>query len=67
VPGVAGEDDLVGDREFPIAGTLPPTPIPSIELPHGRTRASFHVILDRPWALDTHLSRDVAIATTSEI
>ena len=67
VPGVAAEEDLAGDREFPIAGTLPATPIPSIELPHGRTRASFHVILDRPWAIDTHLSRDVAIATTSEI
>jgi hypothetical protein len=62
-----GVDDIGGEHSYEIAGTLPSVPTPSIELPHGRARASFHVILDRPWALDTDLSRDVAIATTAEI
>jgi hypothetical protein len=59
--------DIAGDQTFEIQGTLPATPLPSIELPHGRTNASFHVILDRPFAPDTHLQRDVAIATSAEI
>ena len=63
----AGEVDLAGDREYAIEGTLPGRALPSIQLPHGRTNATFHVILDRPWALDSHLVRDIAIATTAEV
>jgi hypothetical protein len=59
--------DIAGDQTFEIEGTLPATPLPSIELPHGRASAQFHVILDRPFGPDTHLQRDVAIATTAEI
>ena len=36
-------------------------------LPHGRGRARFHVILAQDWALDTHYQRDVAVATTAEL
>src|SRR3989442_4296414 len=58
--GPTGSEDLAGDRTFDVSGTLPATALPSIELPHGKTSATFHVILDRPMAVDTHLSRDVA-------
>ena len=64
---LAPELELSGAQGFDISGVLPARPLPSIELPHGRTDATFHVILARPWALDSHLERDVAIATTAEI
>jgi hypothetical protein len=41
--------------------------LPSVDLPHGRARATFHVILARSWAPDIHYVRDVALATTREI
>ena len=41
--------------------------LPSIDLPHGRARAEFHVILAQAWAPDIHYRRDVAVATTSEL
>jgi hypothetical protein len=65
--GESGTEELAGTRIFEVSGSLPGTPLPSIELPHGRASATFHVILDRPFAPDTHLTRDVAIATTAEI
>jgi Arrestin (or S-antigen), N-terminal domain len=64
---LAPELELSGAQGFDINGVLPARPLPSIELPHGRTDATFHVILARPWALDSHLERDLAIATTAEI
>lgn len=63
---LAPELELSGTQGFDISGALPARPLPSIELPHGRTDATFQVILARPWALDSHLDRDVAIATTAE-
>ena len=39
--------------------------LPSVDLPHGRGRGQFHVILARAWAPDIHYVRDVALATTS--
>jgi hypothetical protein len=65
--GPEGVGDIAGERTYEVAGALPPLAVPSVELPHGKTSATFDVILDRPWAIDTHLSRDVAIATTAEI
>jgi Arrestin (or S-antigen), N-terminal domain len=41
--------------------------LPSIDLPHGRARATFHVILARAWARDDHYLRDVALATTDAL
>lgn len=38
--------------------------LPSCDLPHGRGRGRFHVILARAWAPDIHYVRDVALATT---
>lgn len=64
---LAAEAELTGDAGYDVAGTIPETPLPSIELPHGRTDATFHVILAKAWATDTHLERDVAIATTTEV
>jgi hypothetical protein len=41
--------------------------LPSIDLPHGRARGEFHVILARAWAQDIHYVRDVALATTTDL
>jgi hypothetical protein len=41
--------------------------LPSVDLPHGRSRARFHVILAQEWVPDIHYERDVAIATTTEL
>ena len=40
---------------------------PSIDLPHGRARGVFHVILAESMAPDTHYVRDVALATTTDL
>jgi hypothetical protein len=59
--------ELAGDRSIPLSGALSPQALPTIELPHGRASATFHVILATAWASDPHLVRDVAIATTLEL
>jgi hypothetical protein len=41
--------------------------LPSVDLPHGRSRAVFHVILAKAWAPDIHYVRDVAVATTADL
>ena len=41
--------------------------LPTIRLPHGRADGQFHVILAKAWAQDTHLVRDVAICSTTEL
>jgi hypothetical protein len=46
---------------------VPAMYLPTIELPHGRTDATCHVILARSMARDPHLVRDVAICSTTEI
>lgn len=56
-----------GARTIEFEGLLPARPLPSVELPHGRTAAEFHVILAVAWAPDHHLVREVAIATTDEL
>ena len=56
-----------GTVGFDVQGTLDARPLPTIELPHGRAQATFRVILARAWATDTHLVRDVTIATTTEL
>jgi len=62
-PGAEYRDAL----DLPIAGELDPRPLPTVELPHGRAEATFHVILAVAWAPDIHLVRDVTIATTREL
>jgi hypothetical protein len=53
--------------EHPFRADAPGPWLPSVDLPHGRARAQFHVILARDWAPDTHYQRDVAVATTTEL
>ncbi len=65
--GVIRADSLDGDRTIQVSGTLDGRSLPSIELPHGRTSATFHVILATAFAPDPHLVRDIAIATTQEL
>jgi hypothetical protein len=64
---LAPAGEVGGDLAFEVTGRLPATPLPSSELPHGRASATFHVILSVAWSPDTHLFRDVAIATTREV
>ena len=56
-----------GSVGIDVSGTLDPRPLPTIELPHGRAQATFRVILAKTWAVDAHLVRDVALATTTEL
>ncbi|HYN70500.1 MAG TPA: hypothetical protein VEX41_09860 [Candidatus Eisenbacteria bacterium] len=60
-------DRTVRGASLSIAGTLPPRPLPTIELPHGRTDATFRVTLAKALAADAHLVRDVALATTADL
>lgn len=65
---VAGPGTLpAGRHDLDITGALPEIALPTAELPHGRTRASVHVVIARAWARDHHLVRDVALATTTEL
>jgi hypothetical protein len=64
---VAPAGTYQGSLGLDVAGAIDSRPLPTIELPHGRAEATFHVILARAWTLDTHLARDVTIATTSEL
>jgi hypothetical protein len=65
---LVGEGELpAGSRTIDFEGVLPPRDLPTVELPHGRTDATVHVILARPWARDPHVVRDVAICSTTEI
>lgn len=56
-----------GSVSFDVQGNLDARPLPTVELPHGKAGATFRVVLARAWAIDTHLVRDVAIATTTEL
>lgn len=41
--------------------------LPTVDLPHGRARARFHVILARAWSRDIHYVRDVALCSTTDL
>lgn len=65
---LAGEGEFGGASQvIGFRGEVPLRDLPTIELPHGRTDAAFHVILARAWARDPHLVRDVALCSTTEI
>jgi hypothetical protein len=53
--------------EHPFKADAPGGWLPSVDLPHGKSRARFHVILAQEWVPDTHYQRDVALATTDEL
>jgi hypothetical protein len=59
--------DFDGERRLDIQGALPDVALPTIETQHGKTAASFHLILATAFARDPHLVRDVSIATTLEL
>jgi hypothetical protein len=65
---IAGAGEFGGSPAVrPFEATLPATWLPTVRLPHGRSDATFHVILARAFAVDTHLIRDVAICSTTEL
>jgi hypothetical protein len=59
--------DFDGERRLDFDGVLVDRSLPTIETEHGRTSASFHLILATAFARDPHLVRDVTIATTLEL
>jgi hypothetical protein len=65
---VAGEGEFGGsDAAIAFDGALPDRWLPTMRLPNSRADAQFHVILAKEWAPDTHLVRDVAICSTTEL
>jgi hypothetical protein len=65
---VAGEGDFGGGSvTIPFDGVLATPWLPTSRLPHGKADAQFHVILAKAWAQDTHLVRDIAICSTTEL
>jgi hypothetical protein len=65
---IAGEGEFGGsEAATAFEGRLPPAWLPTIRLPHGRADAQFHVILAKAWSQDTHLVRDVAVCSTTEL
>jgi hypothetical protein len=65
---LAGEGEFGGgSKSFTFEGELPEQWLPTIETAHGRSDAQFHVVMAVAWARDTHLVRDVAICSTTEI
>jgi hypothetical protein len=64
----AAEGEFGGDETATaFAGELPARWLPTVRLPHSRADGQFHVILAKAWAPDTHLVRDVAICSTTEL
>jgi hypothetical protein len=61
------EAEVQGERTIQFQGVLADQALPTIELPHGKASAQFHVILATAWARDPHLVRDVTIATTLDL
>ena len=65
---LAGEGEFGGnDAATAFDGALPDRWLPTMRLPNSRADAQFHVILAKAWAQDTHLVRDVAICSTTEL
>ena len=58
---------LHGPIEFGIEGVLDPDVPPTAEVRHSRVSARFELILDRAFAQDQRLVREVAIAGTAEL
>lgn len=56
-----------GLTAHPFSADAPGVWLPSVDLPHGRARGSFHVILAVAWSPDTHYARDIALATTGDL
>lgn len=65
---VAGPGQFGGPlAEHPFRAEAVGVWLPTVDLPHGRSRAQFHVILAQEWAPDIHYVRDVAVATTAQL
>ena len=56
-----------GHHDFAIEGVVPEVALPTARSPHGRTSATFRLILARSWRRDPNLVRDVVLATTREV
>ncbi len=56
-----------GAKSFTFESELPDQWLPTVETPHGRSDAEFHVVIAVAWARDPHLVRDVAICSTTEL
>jgi hypothetical protein len=59
--------EFQGERVLHFEDRLTDTPLPTIELPHGKASAQFHLILATAWERVPHLVRDVTIETTLDL
>jgi hypothetical protein len=65
---LAGEGEFGGgSKSFSFSSDLPEQWLPTIETPHGRADAQFHVIIATAWARDPHLIRDVGLCSTTVV
>ena len=65
---LAGPGDFGGgSKSYQFHSSLPEHWLPTLESPHGRSDAEFHVIIATAWARDPHLVRDVALCSTTEL
>lgn len=67
--GLAAASEAFGGAltVHPFQADAPGAWTPSVDLPHGKARGQFHVILALKWEPDIHYVRDVALATTAEL
>jgi hypothetical protein len=56
-----------GAATYAFEGTIDDRSLPTVRAPHGRSQATFHVVIALAWARDPHLVRDVAICSTTEV
>jgi hypothetical protein len=56
-----------GAATYAFEGTIDDRSLPTVQTPHGRSEATFHVVIATAWARDPHLVRDVAICSTTEV
>jgi hypothetical protein len=56
-----------GQDSWPFEGALPAQFVPTVRLPHGAADAKLEITFARPLALDNHLTRDVALSSTTEL
>jgi len=56
-----------GLESWPFEGALADHFVPTVRLPHGAADATLEITIARPLALDNHLTRDVALSSTTDL
>ncbi len=64
---LAGAGTFGSGATYEFDGALPDRAAPTMRSPHGRSDATFRVVVAVPWARDPNLVRDIAICSTEEL